>query len=70
MMGKALRRTGYSASVDLEAQTVTDDDGWSASFEIEPFRKESLLKGLDEIGQTLGKEDLIAGFESTHPARW
>ena len=70
MMGKALQRTGYSATVDLEAQTVTDDDGWSASFEIDPFRKESLLKGLDEIGQTLKKEDLIAAFESTHPARW
>ena len=70
MMGKALKRTGYSAAVDLEAQTVTDDDGWSASFEIDPFRKDSLLKGLDEIGQTLEKEDLIATFEATHPARW
>ena len=70
MMGRALQRTGYSATVDLEAQTVTDDGGWSASFEIDPFRKESLLKGLDEIGQTLKKEDLIAAFEATHPARW
>ncbi len=70
MMGKALQRTGYSATVDLEAQTVTDDDGWSVSFEIEPFRKESLLKGLDEIGRTLKKEDLIAAFEAKHPARW
>ena len=70
MMGKTLQRTGYSATVDLEAQTVTDDDGWSVSFEIEPFRKESLLKGLDEIGRTLKKEDLIAAFEAKHPARW
>ncbi len=70
MMGKALQRAGYSATVDLEAQTVTDDGGWSASFEIDPFRKESLLKGLDEIGQTLKKEDLIAAFEADHPARW
>ena len=70
MMGKALQRAGYSATVDLEAQTVTDDGGWSASFEIDPFRKESLLKGLDEIGQTLEKEGLIAAFEATHPARW
>ncbi len=70
MMGKTLQRVGYSATVDLEAQTVTDDGGWSASFEIDPFRKESLLKGLDEIGQTLEKEDLIAAFEATHPARW
>ena len=70
MMGKALQRTGYSATVDLEAQTVTDDDGWSASFEIDLFRKESLLKGLDEIGLTLKKEDLIAAFEADHPARW
>ena len=70
MMGKALQRTGYSATVDLEAQTVTDDDGWSVSFEVEPFRKESLLKGLDEIGRTLEKEDLIAAFEAKHPARW
>lgn len=70
MMGKALQRAGYSASVDLEAQTVTDDDGWKASFEIDSFRKESLLKGLDEIGQTMKKDDLIAAFEKTHAARW
>lgn len=70
MMGKTLQRTGYSATVDLEAQTVTDDDGWAVSFEIEPFRKDALLKGLDEIGRTLKKEDLIAAFEAKHPARW
>ncbi len=70
MMGKALQRTGYSATVDLEAQTVTDDDGWTAGFEIDPFRKEMLLTGMDEIGQTIEKEDLIAAFEKTTTARW
>jgi 3-isopropylmalate/(R)-2-methylmalate dehydratase small subunit len=70
MMGKALQRSGYKATVDLESQTVSDDDGWTASFDIDPFRKKALLRGLDEVGQTLEKNDSIAEFESANAPRW
>lgn len=70
MMGKALQREGYTATVDLEEQRVYDADGFSESFEVEPFRRESLMKGLDDIGRTLEKDELIGAFESDHPARW
>ena len=70
VMGKALQREGYTATVDLEEQRVYDDDGFSAAFEIDPFRRDSLLEGLDDIGRTLEKTDLIAAFEEVHPTRF
>ena len=66
IMGKALQRTGYKVTVDLETQTVSDDDGFEAKFEVDPFRKNSLLKGLDDIGLTLEMEDDISAFEKAH----
>ncbi len=59
---------GYRLSVSLETQTVSDEAGLRLQFEIDPFRKYALLKGLDEIGLTLEREDEIAAFERTHPA--
>ena len=70
VMARALRGSGYSATVDLESQTVTDDQGLDASFEVDPFRKNSLLKGLDDVGITLYYEDSIESFESNRAARW
>jgi len=51
-------------SIDLENQTVTTvfQDRWS--FEIDPFRKNCLLNGLDEIGVTLAQEDSITAYET------
>jgi 3-isopropylmalate/(R)-2-methylmalate dehydratase small subunit len=57
---------GYRVSVDLEQQVVTDDSGLRYSFKIDPFRRESLLKGLDEIGLTLVHQPEIAAFEAKH----
>lgn len=57
---------GYRLTVDLESQTVTDQSGLRFSFSIDPFRKESLLKGLDDIGRTLEHEDKIAAYEKRH----
>jgi len=51
-------------SVDLEAQTVTAPSGASYRFEIDPDRKEKLLKGLDAIGETLQQAGAIDLFES------
>ena len=70
IMGKALQRNGYNATVDLEAQTITDDDGWTVTFDVDAFRKESLIKGLDEVGSTMTKNTKIEDFEAAHPARW
>lgn len=70
VMARALRGSGYSATVDLESQTVTDEQGLDASFEVDPFRKNSLLKGLDDVGITLDYEDSIESFESNRAARW
>lgn len=57
---------GYRLTVDLEQQTVSDDQGLRYSFEVDPFRRESLLKGLDEIGLTLVNEPAIAAYEAKH----
>ena len=51
-------------TVDLEAQTVSDNTGFNASFDIDPFRKYCLLNGLDDIGLTLQNEDAISRFEA------
>jgi 3-isopropylmalate/(R)-2-methylmalate dehydratase small subunit len=53
----------YYLVVDLEAQTVTDAHGFRAAFAIEPYRRELLLRGLDEIGRTLLYEERIAAYE-------
>jgi 3-isopropylmalate/(R)-2-methylmalate dehydratase small subunit len=50
-------------SVDLEAQTVTTPSGAVHRFEIDPVRKEKLLKGLDPIGETLQHSKDIDTFE-------
>jgi 3-isopropylmalate/(R)-2-methylmalate dehydratase small subunit len=55
---------GYELTVDLERQWVTDDDGLRFSFEVDPFRRECLLKGLDDIGLTLQHEDKIREHEA------
>ncbi len=54
----------YELSIDLESQTVRDNHGFEASFQIDPFRKNCLLKGLDDIGLTLMHVDKIEAFEA------
>ncbi len=56
-------KEGYSLSVDLEQQTVRDDSGLLYRFEIDPFRKYALQKGLDEIGLSLEHEAKITAYE-------
>ncbi|HEY4681710.1 MAG TPA: 3-isopropylmalate dehydratase small subunit [Candidatus Acidoferrales bacterium] len=63
---RAERNESYRLTVDLESQTVTDESGVKFSFSIDPFRKESLLKGLDDIGMTLEHEHEIAAYEKKH----
>jgi glycosyltransferase involved in cell wall biosynthesis len=56
-------RPGASMTVDLDAQTVIGPDGTSYRFEIDPFRKEALRRGLDEIALTQEYGDAITAFE-------
>jgi 3-isopropylmalate/(R)-2-methylmalate dehydratase small subunit len=56
-------------TVDLEAQTITDQFGNTVDFEFDPFRRHKLLNGLDDVGLTLEHEDEIAAFEASSPAR-
>jgi 3-isopropylmalate/(R)-2-methylmalate dehydratase small subunit len=56
-------REGYTLTVDLERQTVEDESGELARFAIDPYRREMLLLGLDEIGRTLQHQEAIARYE-------
>ena len=55
---------GYRLAVDLEQQSVTTPGGEVFKFEIDPFRKHSMMNGLDEIGLTLQHADKIKTFEA------
>ncbi|MFU2488554.1 3-isopropylmalate dehydratase small subunit [Thauera sp. WH-1] len=59
---------GYRLVVDLAAQTITRPDGKSIAFDIDPFRKECLLNGWDDIGLTLRHADKIRAFEERRRA--
>ena len=64
LMRDALATQGYSLTVDLGRQTVTTATGTSYRFEIDPFRKDCLYRGLDSIGLTLQQEPAIAAYET------
>ena len=61
---RAKANEGYELTVDLERQIVTDNFGGEFHFEVEPFRRECLLKGLDDIGLTLQHEQDISEYEA------
>ena len=52
-------------SVDLQAQTISRPNGPVISFDIDAFRKQCLLDGLDDIGLTLEKSDKIENYEAS-----
>jgi len=57
---------GTTLAVDLDAQTVTTPDGAQHRFEIDPFRKQMLLTGQEELALTLGYDAQIRSFEERH----
>jgi 3-isopropylmalate/(R)-2-methylmalate dehydratase small subunit len=59
-------REGYRLTVDLETQTVTDNAGLRFEFRVDPFRRECLLNGWDDIGLTLRIAERIADYEKSH----
>lgn len=59
---------GYKLNIDLSAQTISTPSGNSYQFDVDAFRKHSLLNGLDDIGLTMQHQDAIKAFETKHRA--
>ncbi|MDE2962765.1 MAG: 3-isopropylmalate dehydratase small subunit [Acidobacteriota bacterium] len=55
---------GFRMTVDLQKQQIQAEGGMSYGFQVDPFRRQCLLNGWDDIGLTLRHEDLIAQYES------
>lgn len=68
LMDRSTRNPEHRITINLEHNTVTDDEGFHARFEIDPFRKYCLLNGLDDIGLTLRHVDALDSFEAKHDA--
>jgi 3-isopropylmalate/(R)-2-methylmalate dehydratase small subunit len=66
LLGRSTANPAHKLTINLEAQTVTDDQGFSATFESDLFRKYCLLNGLDDIGLTLRHAAVLDTFESAH----
>ena len=59
---------GYQLTIDLETQKVISPTGDEYSFDIDQFRKDCLIQGLDEIGLTLQSADAIKEYEQKRAA--
>lgn len=57
-------------TVDLEAQTIRIANREALPFEIDPFRRECLMKGLDDIDLTLAHAKALDGFEADYAGRF
>jgi len=66
LMDEIRNKPGTEFTVDLEKQLLSTPGGISLQFEIDPFRKEHLIKGLDNISWTLQYEKEIQEFEKGH----
>lgn len=60
------KHSPYELTADLQTQTLSDAHGFSAKFDVEPFRRHCLLNGLDDIGLTLEHEAKITAYEKAH----
>jgi 3-isopropylmalate/(R)-2-methylmalate dehydratase small subunit len=66
LLERAASTPGYELTVSLENQTLTDTQGFQATFEIDPFRKFCLTEGLDDIGLTLRHSAELDAYETKH----
>ena len=69
LMQETTQKPGGQITVDLDAQRIKAADGRTIAFDIDPFAKQCLVEGLDDIGLTLQKEAKIAAFESAQKPR-
>ena len=70
LLQRSTENPNHQITINLEHQTVIDDQGFHARFEIDPFRKYCLLNGLDDIGLTLRHTDALDAFEAKHNAEF
>jgi 3-isopropylmalate/(R)-2-methylmalate dehydratase small subunit len=68
LLDRASSRDGYTLTVSLEKNTIRDEQGLETSFAIDPFRRDCLLEGLDDIGLTLRHAAELDEFEKQHDA--
>jgi 3-isopropylmalate/(R)-2-methylmalate dehydratase small subunit len=68
LLDRASNRDGYTLTVSLEENSISDSEGFRTSFAIDPFRRDCLLDGLDDIGLTLRHADALDKFEKQHDA--
>ncbi|MDR2935393.1 MAG: 3-isopropylmalate dehydratase small subunit [Candidatus Adiutrix sp.] len=61
---------GFELTLDLRDQVVSGPGGFSAAFAIDPYAREMLLNGWDEISLTMRKEDRLAAYEAAHRRPW
>ena len=66
LMAEISANEGVEFTVDLEAEKLTTPGGIVIKIEVDPFRKQSLLEGLDDIAWSLKHEDKITAFEEKH----
>ncbi|MGJ3647145.1 3-isopropylmalate dehydratase small subunit [Sphingomonas sp. GlSt437] len=68
----AVAAEGQPITVDLETMTVTTPFQDRFTFELDPFRRQCLIEGLDEIGLTLARDAAIATYEAgiAHDRPW
>ncbi|MGL1921134.1 MAG: 3-isopropylmalate dehydratase small subunit [Hyphomicrobiales bacterium] len=64
LMDDARRGANATMTVDLVNQEIKGPDGGVIKFEIDGFKKHCLLEGLDDIGQTMQKDESIDAFEA------
>ncbi|NCG11690.1 MAG: 3-isopropylmalate dehydratase small subunit [Alphaproteobacteria bacterium] len=64
LMSDAKQGNGRVLSINLEGQTITRPNGETIAFDVDPFRKNCLIEGLDDIGLTLQKSEKIDAFEA------
>ena len=63
-----LKWPGIVLKIDLATQTVTLAGGRTVEFPIDPFAKQCLIEGVDELGYMLNQQPAIAAYESKHPS--
>lgn len=63
---KASAMPGYQLTINLESNIIMDNQDYQKSFEIDEYRRDMLLRGLDEISATIQYESEISNFEQSH----
>ncbi len=70
LLQRSVKNPDHQITINLERQTVTDDEGFHARFEIDPFRKDCLLHGLDDIGLTLRYAADLDAYEANYKSEF